>query len=116
MSSYSSSGKGFNKTLYGFNNVPVTASGSTGSGNIDVSQYYTKSTYGYIGGSTLSGSITISGSFDSINWFKLTGSQIFNSGTLNYITITDAVPLLKVSIFSAYTGSASSGSLFLVAA
>jgi len=114
MSSYSSSGKGFNKTLYSFHNVPVTVSGSTGSGDIDVSQYYTKTTYAYISGSTRSGSLTISGSFDATNWFKLTGSTNFNSGTLNYITMTDAIPTMRVHLGATYTGSAVSGSLFLV--
>jgi len=116
MSAYGSSGKFFNKTLYGFNNVPISATGSTGSGNINVSPYNTKSVYGYITvtGSSSSGSLTVSGSFDNTAWFKLTGSNYFSSGSLNYITFTDAVPTIRVDLRNDYTGSSVSGSLYLV--
>jgi len=115
MSSYKSSGQTFNTTLYGFNNVPVASTGSTGSGIINVSQYYTKSAYAYISSATRSGSLIVSGSFDRTNWFTWKSGS-FNSGAISYFTFTDAIPLVTVNIHNHYTGSAVSGSAWLVVA
>ena len=115
MSTHASSGKFFTKTLYSFNNVPIGATGSTGSEEINVTSYYTKTAYGFISGSSLSGSLTISGSFDNTNWFKITGSGVFNSATsVGYVTLTEPVTSIKISLYNNYTGSAVSGSLYLV--
>ena len=114
MSAYSSSGKYFAKTLYAFNNVPISSTGSTGSGEIDVTPHNTKSAYAYISGSAVSGSLIVSGSFDRTNWYTWKSGS-FNSGSISYFTFTDAIPLITVNIHNHYTGSVS-GSLWLVGA
>ncbi len=110
---YPASGHTYTKLLYNFDNVPINATGSTGSGNFDVSNFYTKSAYAYIGTQTAaSGSLIISGSFDRVHYYTfLSGS--FLSGSVSYYTFTDAIPFISVNLYNHVTGSAISGSLFL---
>ena len=102
-------------TLYSFFNVTVGASGSTGSGNLNVSNYKTKSIYAFIHTTqNASGSLIISGSFNRTNFFEMESGS-FNSGSLSWYTITDVVPIIQCSVRNYVTGSAVSGSLFVVA-
>ena len=100
----------FTNTLYTFNNVTIGATGSTGSGTLDVSHYTTKSVYGYIGTTqNASGSLVVSGSFDGANYFQLKSGS-FNSGSLSYFTFFEAVPLMQVFLYNS-SASVISGSL-----
>jgi hypothetical protein len=101
-------------SLYGFNNLTIDASSSTGSSNFDVSSYGTKSAYAYIGVTQdASGSLVVSGSPNGTNYFQLRSGS-FNSGSLFWFTIYDAIKNISVNLYNSVTGSAISGSLFLV--
>lgn len=101
--------------LYASNNSNITAGGGKTSGNLDVSGYSTKSIYGYLYPETsCSGSLVVSGSFDGTNYYSFRDSGVFNSGSLMWFTIVDALPNLSANLYNSVTGSAVSGSLFVV--
>lgn len=65
-------------------------------------------------GSTGSGSLRVSGSFDGTNMIYVYTGSVFLSGSQGqYTTITDAFPYMQIYLFNEYTGSSISGSLFL---
>jgi len=101
-------------TLYSAFNFALGATGSTGSGNFNVSQYSGKSAYAYLHTATTSGSLIVSGSFDGTNYFQFRSGSFVN-GSLQWFTFFDAVPNISVNLFNQVTGSAISGSLYLVA-
>jgi len=103
-------------TLYSAFNFALGATGSTGSGNFNVTQYSGKSAYAFIGTTqNASGSLIVSGSFDGgTNYFQFRSGS-FGSGSLQWFTFFDGVTHISVNLFNQVTGSAVSGSLYLVA-
>lgn len=96
-------------------NFTLGATGSTGSGNLDVSPYTTKSAYAYIHTTqNASGSLVVSGSLDAsgTNYFTIRSGS-FNSGSLQWFTFYDAIKYVSVNLYNQVSGSAISGSLYL---
>ena len=112
-------GSAFTSLLYSGYNFSITtganaSNNATGSPSLDVSNYITKSIYGFLHTTqSVIGALVVSGSIDGTNWF-LFRSGSFSSGSLNWFTITDAVPKIQAFLFvNAITGSSASGSLYI---
>ena len=115
MSAFPSSQKYFAQTIYGFHNVPISNTGSTGSPILNVDNAYVKSVYAYIGKTqNASGSLKVSGSFDGTNYFEMKNNSNFNSGSLTWFSFPDAVPRITTHLTNLVTGSAISGSMYVV--
>jgi hypothetical protein len=101
--------------IYSAPSFVLGASGSTGSGLINVTRFKTKTACANIYPSLLgSGSLRVSGSFDGTNMIYVYTGSVFLSGSQGqYTTITDAFPYMQIYLFNEYTGSSISGSLYL---
>ncbi len=103
------------KLLFSYVNQSIGASGSSGSGTIDISPYSTKSAYGYIGTTqNATGSLVVSGSIDGTNFYSIQSGSV-TSGSITTKTFTDATRSVQVYLYNSVTGSAISGSVYLAA-
>ena len=100
--------------LYSSFNTTIGPTGSMGSLLKGVGGYTTKTAVAFLGsGIDCSGSVSFTGSFDGANVHRVTGSVLFNSGSLQIYSFT--TPFVSLGVYlTNLRDTAVSGSLYLL--